>query len=159
VDDGGNGDVIETVYHSPTASPVQNKIVGDFVSAIVFGAPDCLDKYCTMAVHEDGKLIAGTVYHNYHPQEGVVELTSASTSKRWLTRPVINAMFCMPFASLRCQLVVLRVSERNTGMCKIARKFGFDEVYIPRLRGRDEGEYIFTLTDDAWNKHKVNTNG
>jgi len=150
VDPRGNGDVIETVYHSPTASPVQNKIVGDFVSAIVFGAPDCLDKYCTMAVHEDGKLIAGTVYHNYHPQEGVVELTSASTSKRWLTRQVINAMFALPFERLGCQLTVLRVSERNTGMCKIARKFGFDEVYIPRLRGRDEGELIFTLTDDQW---------
>ena len=142
--------MIETVYHSPTASPVQNKIVGDFVSAIVFGAPDCLDKYCTMGVHQDGKLIAGTVYHNYHPKEGVIELTSASTSKRWLTRQVINAMFALPFDCLGCQLTVLRVSERNTGMCKIARKFGFTETYIPRLRGRDEGEYIFCLTDDQW---------
>lgn len=151
--------MIETIYHSPSASPLPNKTVADFVSTIVFGAPEMFDKYCTMGVHEDGKLIAGTIYHNYQPNEGVIELTSASTSKRWLTRNVINAMFALPFERLGCQLVVLRVSERNTGMCKIARKFGFDEVYIPRLRGRDEGEFIFTLTDDTWNKHKVNANG
>ncbi|UWF68413.1 MULTISPECIES: hypothetical protein [unclassified Brucella] len=35
-------------------------------------------------------------------------------------------------------------------MIRIARAYGFSETYIPRLRGRDEGEFIFTLTDDDW---------
>lgn len=103
-----------------------------------------------MAVIEDGQIIAGTLYHNWHPDEGVIELTSFSLSKRWLTKRVINAMFNLPFACLGCQLVVLRVSERNTVMCHIARSFGFTEVYIPRLRGKEEGEFIFSYTDDQW---------
>ena len=151
--------MIRTEYYFPSTAPENNKLVGDFVSTIIWGEPEHLEKYCTMAVIEDGRLIAGTVYHNYHPKEGVIELSSGSLSKRWLTRQVIRAMFEMPFERLGCQLIVLRVSERNTSMCQIARKFGFDEVHIPRLRGRNEGEYIFTLTDDAWRGHKVNTNG
>jgi len=103
-----------------------------------------------------GELIAGTVYHNWHPNEGVIELSSFSISKRWLTRPVIRAMFALPFVRLGCQLVVLRVSERNKSMCEIARTFGFTEVYIPRLRGRDHGEFIFSFTDDQWAVSKYN---
>jgi RimJ/RimL family protein N-acetyltransferase len=108
-----------------------------------------------MGVFEDGELIAGTLYHNYYPDTGVIELSSASISKRWLTKQVIRDMFFTPFTCLGCQLVVLRVSERNIGMCNIARKFGFSETHIPRLRGRDEGEYIFTMTDDMWHNHKL----
>lgn len=103
-----------------------------------------------MAVDNDGGLIAGTLYHNWHPSSGVIELTSAAISKRWLTRPVINAMFDLPFRRLGCQMVVLRVAERRQNMVHIARSFGFSEHFIPRLAGPDEGEFVFTLTDDQW---------
>lgn len=134
-----------------------NKAIGDFVSNGIWGQKECIDKYCSMAVIEDGKLIAGTLYHNWQPEEGVIELSSFSLSKKWLTRRVIRAMFYFPFDILKCQTVVLRVSERNEGMCKIARSFGFNEVFIPRLRGRDEGEYVFFYTDDQWrsSRYKV----
>lgn len=144
--------MITTEYYAPD-SP-QNKTVGDFVSTGIWGEPDRLERYLTMAVLEDGNLIAGTVYHNWYPEEGVIELTSFSLSKRWLTKKVIRAMFHMPFVRLGCQLVVLRVSERNKSMCNIARTFGFTEVYIPRLRGRDHGEFIFSFTDDQWEASK-----
>lgn len=148
--------MIETEYYGPQ-TPQQNRIVGDFVSNLVWKQPGMLEKYCTMGVFDDGELIAGTVYHNWHPDEGIIELSSASLSKKWLTKNVISAMFALPFELLGCQLVVLRVSERNTGMCKIARRFGFDETYIPRLRGRDEGEMIFRYTDDQWRESPYNT--
>lgn len=140
------------MYYSKTINPIANQAVGIFVCR---EAEITINEYCSMGVFQDGELIAGTLYHNYYPDYGVIELSSASISKRWLTKSVINAMFFLPFVRLGCQLIVLRVSERNKPMIGIARKFGFEEVYIPRLRGRDEGEFIFTLTDDAWNAHKV----
>lgn len=146
--------MIETEYYSHNSD--QNRIVGNFVSTGVWGEPDRLENYCSMAVLENGNLIAGTVYHNWYPDEGVVELTSFSLSKRWLTKKVIRAMFSLPFACLGCQLVVLRVSERNTVMLNIARSFGFTEVYIARLRGRDHGEFIFSYTDDQWKASRYN---
>ena len=140
--------MIHTEYYPHDSE--QNKVIGDFVSCGIWGEPDRLEKYITMAVIENGQLIAGTVYHNWYPEDGVMELSSFSLSKRWLTKKVIRAMFTLPFARLGCQLVVTRVSERNKVMIDIMRRFGFSEVFIPRLRGRDEGEFIFSYTDDQW---------
>lgn len=104
----------------------------------------------------DGEtVVAGVVYHNYYPEGGVIELSSASDDKRWLARPVVKAMFGYPFDQLGCQMVILRVSERNTGMVRIAERFGFTAYRIPRLRGRDEAEIIFTLTEETWRTHRV----
>lgn len=146
--------MITTDYYGPQTNPGANEIMGDFVSEMIWKQKGCIRDYCSMAVFEDGDLIAGTLYHNWHPDEGIIELTSASNSKRWLTRRVIRAMFWLPFERLGCQLIVLRVSELNKNMCGIARSFGFTEVYIPRLRGRDEGEFIFSYTDDQWRASK-----
>ena|SRR5688500_18098768 len=146
--------MLQPMYFSETLYPEHNKEVGEFVCNAIWGSPDTLEKYCTMGVYDGDKLVAGTVYHNYHPDSGVIELTSASLDKKWLTRPIIRAMFWLPFKRLGCQLIVLRVSERNTRMCQIAKSFGFKEFLIPRLRGRDENEYIFTFTDDQWQASK-----
>lgn len=140
--------MIHTMYYTETQNPVANAALGEFVS-LHTKSPD-IDKFCSMGVFEDGKLIAATLYHNYHPTAGVIELSSASISKRWLTKDVIRKMFFLPFDRLECQMVVLRVSESNEPMIKIARKFGFSEVFIPRLSGRNEGSFVFSLTDDDW---------
>ena len=101
-------------------------------------------------------VVAAVVFHNWHPEEGVIEMSSASDTKRWLSRPMLNAMFNFCFEESGCQLVVLRVSERNVGMIDIARRFGFSETRIERLRGRGEAEIVFTFTDDAWHVHRAN---
>lgn len=98
----------------------------------------------------DGELIGGTVFHNWDPTSGVIELSTATTDPRWMSRKSIRAMFSFPFNQLGCQMVVIRVSERNEHMVSIARRFGFDEFPIPRLRGRDEAGIIFTLTVEQW---------
>lgn len=142
--------MIDAAYYGPRSTPVENELVGDFVSELIWGNAGHIRDYCSMGVFEDGALIGGTLYHNWHPESGVIELSSASTDPRWLTRKVIEAMFSLPFDVLGCQMCVLRVSERNERMVRIARKFGFSEYLIPRLRGRDENEFIYTLTDDQW---------
>lgn len=96
------------------------------------------------------KLIGGTVYNHYDKGSGVIELSSASDDPRWLTRDTINTMFSYPFDQLKCQMVVIRVSEFNDRMRGIAQRFGFDEYVIPRLRGRDEDECVYTLTAEQW---------
>lgn len=146
---------ISTEYFGPVTKPVSNADVGAFVCHHIWGKVDAVKDYCSMGVFRNRVLIAGTLYHNYYPDAGVIELTSASISRRWLTRPVIKAMFSLPFDAFKCQLVVLRVSQKNPHMLKIARAFGFSEYVIPRLRGRDEDEHVFTLTDDAWREHRV----
>lgn len=142
--------MIRTEYFGPQSSPVENEAIGRFVSELIWHKPDAVRDFCSMAVIDGDQVIAGTLYHNWHPENGVIELTSAAISRRWLTRPVIRAMFDLPFERLGSQMVVLRVSEKNKSMIRIARAFGFSEHFIPRLGGRDEGQFIFTYTDDQW---------
>lgn len=146
------------ILASYTNRPEQNAIAAEFVSMAVHGEPGLYQGYCSMSVVHDGKLVAATLFHGFVPSSGVIELSSASTDKRWLTKTVIRAMFGMAFDIIGAQLAVLRISERNTDMVEIARRFGFDMVLIPRLRGRDEAEWICTLTDDQWRSSKYAPN-
>jgi len=137
-------------YINPTIEPDFTKAVGDFVSSAIFGQAGRIENYCAMAVVDGEKIIAGVLYNNWHPDTGVIEMHAASVDKRWLNRPVLKAMFALPFDQLGCQLCVLRVSEHNKPMLRIAEAYGFKAYHIPRLRGRDETEVILTLTDDDW---------
>lgn len=102
-------------------------------------------------VGKDG-ILGATVLHNYYPETGVIELTSVADSPRWMGRNMINAVFSYAFDVLKCQMVVLRVSEINERMVNIAKGLSFKGYLIPRLRGKNEAEWIFCLTDDEWLK-------
>lgn len=97
-------------------------------------------------------IIAGVVFHNYSPESGVMEMSAAATSPRWLTRRVLHAMHSYIFEDAGCQMAAMRVGEQNARMRSIAERYGYTPYRIPRLRGRDEAEILFTLTDDEW-KH------
>lgn len=125
-------------------------VVTAFVGRLIPGGDRGFDKASAIGFVDDGELIGGTVFHNWSPETGVIELTTASTSARWLSPKVLHAIFAIPFNQWACQMVLLRVAESNTRMVRIAQRYGFDGHLIPRLGGRDEGLWIFTLTDDQW---------
>ena len=102
-----------------------------------------------------GRLVAGIVYHNWCPEAGVIELSAASTTKRWLTRDVLRAIFNYPFDQLKCQMVVTRQPPEPDAIRRIWKACGATEHVIPRLRGRDQAEVIITLTDNAWASNRI----
>lgn len=109
-----------------------------------------------MAVLEDDALIAGAIWHNWEPDAGVIEISAASTSKRWLTKETLGVLFGVPFNEWGCQVVVLRVSDHDRPLHRMLRAYGFVQYRLPRLRGRNEAENVFILTDDAWRDNKFN---
>ncbi len=100
-------------------------------------------------VDNDGELIAGCVYHNWHPETGVIEMSSASVTPRWVNKEILRLIFGYPF-DIGCQLIVLRTDEDNKRLHRQLYALGFRSHTIPRLRGRNKAEIIFTLTDDDW---------
>lgn len=136
----------------------QDKIVAEWIAAQLGQTGFAGYFMSAVGVVEDGVLIGGTAFHNYYPKEGVIEMTSASTSPRWLTRQMIKTIFTYVFDYLGCQMVVMRVSADNSVMLNIGLRFGFNSYTIPRLRGRNEDEVIFTLTDDQWRESKFKRN-
>lgn len=109
-----------------------------------------------LAVFENGDLIAGMIYHNYEPEAGVIEISGAGTSKRWLTRETLRKMFAYPFEECDCQAVVMRVDPDDVALRRMLTAYGFELYVIPRLRGRHKDENVFLLTDDAWASNKFN---
>lgn len=103
-----------------------------------------------MGVMDGDALIGGVVFNNYTPDYGVMEMTAFSTTPRWLSKRTMRAAFAVPFDENKCQLVVWRVSPKNTRTIDLAVRLGFQGHIIPRLRGRNEDDIIFTLTDDDW---------
>lgn len=105
-----------------------------------------------MGVYRDEQ-IGGVVFHDWNPEAGTMCMSSAGADG-WLSRSVLFAMHNYIFNIAGCQLAVLQTSERNTVMQRIARAYGYRDTRIPRLRGRDEDEILWTLTDDDWRNSK-----
>lgn len=131
-----------------------NETVAQFVADMTgcetgFGACKAIG-----VLDDDDRLVAGMVFHDWQPGAGLIQISSASTTARWLTAEVRHVMFSYPFDQLGCQMVVLQVSAKNTRMVRIAKAFGFTPYLIKRMRGRDEDGFVFTLTDDDWRNSK-----
>jgi len=82
-------------------------------------------------------------------------MTRVSESTRWLPRHILLEIFSYAFDVVKCQMVVMRVSERNVqwngrGLPRLLMSYGFTPVRIPRLYGRDEDGFLWSLTEEAW---------
>ena len=92
-----------------------NRAIEDWVTRIIWpGEPSRIGECTCMGVLDGARPIAGMVYHNYQPNEGTIELSGAAVDRRWMTRPVIEALFSYPFDYLDLQLVVTRNSADNS---------------------------------------------
>lgn len=138
-------------FYSETYQPAVNQAVGDFVSRLVFDEDGQFSRFCTMAVADDRQLVAGVVYHNYQPLDGVVEVSCASIHRKWMSRDIIRTAISMPFEALGCQAVFARHSEANKEARRFWKALGASEHVIPRLRGRDEpAECVAVLPQEVW---------
>lgn len=137
------------IVWSGVDSPALNDALGNWCAQHI-GLPRGFRDHACMAVFDDREPVAVCVFHDWQPERGVVEMSAAAETPRWLTRTILLEMFTYVFKQLGCQNVVMRVSEQNKRLARILTAYGFEHVTIPRLRGRDENERVYWLTDDAW---------
>lgn len=141
--------------------PTLNKALAEWCAEKI-GARSLQEPYSAIGVFEHEDLKAVLVYNNYHAKEGVVEVHGAATTPRWLTRPVLYAMYDFPFNRLGCQTVIQRNDPNNRRLARMLLAYGFKEFRLPRLRGRGKDESIFILHDDVWRAngyHKEHAHG
>lgn len=139
---------MQFIWGVPSEPELNTALAGWLADRI--GVRGFQEPYVTLGMFDNNEPVAVVLFNNYHPEAGVMEMHAAADSKRWLTRPSLKEMFSYVFNKCGCQMAVLRVSERNTSLHRILHSYGFKSHLIPRLRGRNEGEFIFTLTDDDW---------
>lgn len=146
--------MIEAVWGSNN-EPKLNASLERWASVNLFGHDRGFGPCTAMGVFEDGNLIAVTAFHNWEPEAGVIELSAFSEKKEWLKRPILFGMFSYTFDYLKCQMVVMRTSERNQqwngrGINRILKAYGFSSIRIPRLYGRHEDGIFHSLTEESW---------
>lgn len=147
--------MMKVAWGSDRDTPRLHAGLWQWASAKLFGNLRGFGPCTTMGVFEDGQLVGVMVYHNWDREAGVIEISGVSEDKRWLARHVLWEMFHYPFDQLGCQLIVMRVSERNQqwngrGLPRLLTAYGFTTTHVPRLFGREEGGILYCLTDDAW---------
>lgn len=142
---------MKTVWAAHCDKPDLHQALCDFVSLRIWGEVRPFFVSTSMGVcNADGVIVAGVIFSNYDAQAGVIEVSAAADTPRWLTRPILRELFSYPFNELHCQAVVMRTDPGNTRLHRILTAYGFTLYEIPRLRGRDKSEFLFVLTDDAW---------
>ncbi len=130
-------------------------VVARWVSRHIAGGHRGFNASTAIGIVDDGELVAGVVYHDYNPEAGIIEISAASTTKRWLTRPVLSTLFSYPFDGVGCQMVVMRTEKGNRqdngrGMERLSKAYGFTQIEIPRLYGRNRHGIVHCLTEEAW---------
>lgn len=143
------------IVYGNRAAPELNAAIGDFVSWEVWNQPGAFRDFGSLGIVDDRaesgpKLVGGVIFHNWDAKAGVIEISAAATTPRWLTPRVLRTMHEIPFVQFGCQMIVQRNSANNTRLHSQLRRLGYSEQRFPRLAGRNEDQIIWWLTDDAW---------
>ena len=107
-------------------------------------------------IDEEGKLIAGIVYHHYDPPAEIIEISGASTSRRWLTRGTIARMYQYPFMQCGCQMVYQRTPADDEHLLGMLAAYDYTFTMVPRMFGRHRDGVICTLTVEDWQNNRFN---
>ena len=108
-------------------------------------------------VDASGRAIAGVVYHNWQPRFGVIEMSAAATTPRWLTRETLQRIYDYPFEQLQVQMVMKLVSRDDERLLDQLARGGYVFYRFPRAFGRDRDGVICELTSEAWAECKFNS--
>lgn len=141
---------MKTVWASHTRNTLLHDKFCEFAALRIWGAVRPFPMATTMAVVEGKTVRAVMVFYDYDKDAGVIQISGAADTPRWLTRAVLHEMFSFPFDGLGCQAVVMRVDPDDTRLRRILTAYGFESVTLRRMRGRHKNECIYTLFDDVW---------
>jgi RimJ/RimL family protein N-acetyltransferase len=136
-----------------------DKVVADFVASLIPAVAPYGFSAASKAIGvvEDGRLIAGLVYHNFDPGAGVIEMSGAAVpGKYWLTSETLRRIYDYPFLEVGAQMVVMRVAEENTTLLRVLAAIGYTFILVPRLLGYDKNCVLCTLTFEDWADNKFN---
>ena len=122
-----------------------------FVAGLI---PRCADGFgpCQAigVIDNDGRLLAGWVWHGWDPSAETMEFSGASLTPHWMTQDILHKLFSYAFDEVGCQMVLTRNSEGNKRLHRQLARYGFTRWDVPRLFGRRENGVFWTLTDDDW---------
>lgn len=131
--------------HIPAMAPTLSQV--PFGEA--FGAATAIG-----VLNAKDELVGGVVYHNYQPTFRSIELSFASTDRRWLTRRILGDLLRYPFDDLNCQRVTGFTPRKATSARRFLDRFGFKREGLVRRGFGDDDAVISGLLRKEWQRSK-----
>ena len=140
---------------SPTLTPEIGKWVSNITSDN--GEMGFNGNYNAIGVVENNELIAGFVYHDWHPVYQTIHMTLASIAPKWATRRVIEGLLRYPFIELKVQRITVTINENNHSSLRLAEGVGFKrEAILERGAGPFGSIIVLRLFIEEWRSGKFN---
>ena len=106
-------------------------------------------------IDEQGRMIAGLVYHNWMPEAGVIDLSVAALpGSGWFSRETVWRMYAYPFIDAGVQMVSHLVPADATPSLRQLATLGCMLIEIPRILGRHRDGVLGLLTRETWESSK-----
>lgn len=105
---------------------------------------------------EEGDMLGGVVFSNYHKKFRWMEVSVASVSPRWLTPRIITEIMRYPFQTAGLKRLQSHAPRRNKAACDFNRRLGFkQEGTLRRAVGGDDA-VVFGMLDTDWRRSRFN---
>lgn len=128
------------------------KYIGEWVSERVTSTGEIgfNGQYNAIGVVNNDTLIAGVVYHDYHPIYRTICIQLVGETPSWANRKTIEDLGNYPFIELNCQRVTALINSDNVKALRLAEGVGFKrEAVLVRAAG-DKDIIVLRLFQDEW---------
>src|SRR5579859_6057482 len=88
---------------------------------------------------DEGKPLGGVVFNNWQPAYRSIDISGASATPRWLTRPVVRQILSYPFLQLDCLRITAITPRKATKARQFLPKLGFKLEGVHRHAFGDHG--------------------
>ena len=132
--------------------PQLTKFIGEWVSNRVTSTGEIgfNGAYNSLGVVNNDSLIAGVVYHDYHPIYRTICIQLCAETSKWASRRTIEMLGNYPFMELQCQRVTALINSDNVAALRLAKGVGFkEEARLIRAAG-DKDIIVLRLFSEEW---------
>lgn len=139
--------------------------VGELVASMIphvgpggFGTrgPDGRLPYTALGVVRGQMLLGGVVFHNFRPDEGLIEESGAFSRADWIRPSTLRHLFSYPFTQLGCANLITITGRKNVKARKMNEFLGFRLVGIIHRKNEDAALYEMPRKNCRWLKDKAN---
>lgn len=107
-------------------------------------------------VSEDGRMLAGVIYHSFDPFVRSIEISCASDGPRWGNREVFRSLLRYPFGQLQCQRCTAVTPRKATSTRRFLEGLGFKREGSARRGFGSDNAIIYGLLVEEWEAHPLN---
>lgn len=103
-------------------------------------------------VSTEGRIAAGVIFNDYHPEFKTIQATVAAETPRWATHRLLREIFSYPFLQLGCNVVWAAIEHDNQRAIRFVKGIGFVQEGVGRFRFGKKHAVVCSMTAKEFRK-------